>query len=91
MKKTLLLSALGAIAFSCSQPAEAPAENHEGHEHNHESMAPEEMNQATGRVFFANLENGDTVTNPVYIEFGVEAWKCAQQVRSWRAPVTTTY
>jgi len=70
MKKTLLLSALGAIAFSCSQPAEAPAENHEGH--NHESMAPEEMDEATGGVFFANLENGDTVSNPVYIEFGVE-------------------
>ncbi|PTM13468.1 MAG: hypothetical protein DA445_08415, partial [Bacteroidetes bacterium] len=70
MKKTLLLSALGAIAFSCSQPAEAPAENHEGH--NHESMAPEEMDEATGGVFFANLENGDTVSNPVYVEFGVE-------------------
>ena len=70
MKKTLLLSALGAIAFSCSQPAEAPAENHEGH--NHESMAPEEMDEATGGVLFANLENGDTVTNPVYLEFGVE-------------------
>ena len=72
MKKTLLLSALGAIAFSCSQPTEAPAENHEGHDHNHESMAPEEVDEATGRVFFANLENGDTVTNPVYVEFGVE-------------------
>ena len=35
-------------------------------------MAPEEMDEATGRVFFANLENGDTVTNPVYVEFGVE-------------------
>lgn len=72
MKKTLLLSALGAIAFSCSQPAEAPVENHEGHDHNHESMAPEEMDEAAGRVFFANLENGDTVSNPVYVEFGVE-------------------
>ena len=70
MKKTLLLSALGAIAFSCSQPAEAPAENHEGH--NHESMAPEEMDEATGGVFFANLSDGDTVGNPVYIEYGVE-------------------
>ena len=72
MKKTLLLSALGAITFSCSQPAEAPAENHEDHDHNHESLAPEEMDEATGRVFFTNLENGDTVINPVYVEFGVE-------------------
>jgi hypothetical protein len=80
MKKTLLLSALGAIAFSCSQPSNNPVENHEGHnhdhnhdhDHNHESMAPEDMDKATGRVFFANLENGDTVSNPVYVEFGVE-------------------
>ena len=72
MKKSLLLSALGAIAFSCSQPAEAPAENQEGHDHKHESMAPQEMDEATGRVFFANLENGDTVSNPIYIEYGVE-------------------
>ncbi|MDA0742079.1 MAG: DUF4399 domain-containing protein [Bacteroidetes bacterium] len=74
MKKTLLLSALGAIAFSCSQPTEAPAENHEGHDHdhNHESMAPEDVDDPIGRVFFANLENGDTVSNPVYVEFGVE-------------------
>ena len=74
MKKTLLFLALGAVAFSCSQPAEAPAVNQDGHDHNHnhESLAPEEMDKATGRVFFANLENGDTVINPVYVEFGVE-------------------
>ena len=72
MKKTLLLSALGAIAVSCSQPAEAPAENQNHEGHNHESMAPEEMDEATGGVFFTNLEDGDTVSNPVYVEFGVE-------------------
>lgn len=27
---------------------------------------------ADARVFFANLENGDTVTSPVYVEFGIE-------------------
>lgn len=70
MKKTILFAALGALAISCSQPAEAPAENHEGH--NHQSVDPEKMDESTGRVYFANLKNGDTVTNPVYIEFGVE-------------------
>ena len=70
MKKTILFAALGALAISCSHPAEAPSENHEGH--NHQSVDPEKMDESTGRVYFANLENGDTVTNPVYIEFGVE-------------------
>ena len=70
MKKTLLFATLSTLSFSCSQPAETPPENHE--EHNHESLAPEEMDESTGRVYFANLENGDTVSNPVYIEFGVK-------------------
>ena len=34
--------------------------------------SPEEMDEATGGVFFTNLEDGDTVSNPVYVEFGVE-------------------
>ena len=70
MKKTILFAALGALSISCSQPAKAPAENHE--EHNHQSIDLEKMDESTGWVYFANLENGDTVTNPVYIEFGVE-------------------
>lgn len=61
-----------AFTVACSQPAEAPAESHDGHDHNHESMAPEDMDATTGRVFFANLSDGDTVSNPVYIEYGVE-------------------
>jgi len=61
-----------AFAVACSQPADAPAESHEGHDHNPESMDPEDMDATTGRVFFANLSDGDTVSNPVYIEYGVE-------------------
>jgi len=72
MKKALLLTAFGALIVACNPTADTPAENHDEHDHNHESMAPEEMNDATGRVFFANLENGDTVSNPIYVEFGVE-------------------
>ena len=70
MKKTILFAALGALAISCSQPAKAPAENHE--EHNHQSIDPEKIDESIGRVYFSNLRNGDTVTNPVYLEFGVE-------------------
>ncbi|MEC8458868.1 MAG: DUF4399 domain-containing protein [Bacteroidota bacterium] len=70
MKKTILFAALGALAISCSQPAKTPAENHE--EHNHQSIDPEKIDESIGRVYFSNLKNGDTVTNPVYLEFGVE-------------------
>ena len=72
MKKTLLMITAAAFAVACSQPADAPAQSHEGHDHNHESMDPEDMDATTGRVFFANLSDGDTVSNPVYIEYGVE-------------------
>jgi len=72
MKKTLLMITAAAFAVACSQPADAPEESHEGHDHNHESMDPEDMDATTGRVFFANLSDGDTVSNPVYIEYGVE-------------------
>jgi len=72
MKKALLLTAFGALIVACNPTADTPAENQEGHDHKHESMAPKEMDEATGRVFFANLENGDTLSNPIYIEYGVE-------------------
>ena len=65
MKKTLLLSALGAIAFSCSQPTEAPAENHEGHDHNHESMAPEEVDEAPAAYSLLTLKTAI----PLLIQF----------------------
>ena len=74
MKKNIYIAVATALALGACQNAEeaAPAENHEGHEHHHESMAAEDMDEATGRIFFANLNEGDTVSNPVYVEFGVE-------------------
>jgi len=77
MKSRLLATvAATALLASCANgEAEATSDqaNHEGHEHhNHESMDPAEVDPTTGHVFFANLNDGDTVTNPVYIEFGVE-------------------
>ncbi|MGB1183798.1 MAG: DUF4399 domain-containing protein [Schleiferiaceae bacterium] len=78
MMKSTLFAAVAATALlaSCANGEAEPAAtetSHEGHEHhNHESMDPADVDEATGRVFFGNLENGDTVANPVYIEFGVE-------------------
>ena len=74
MKKVLFLG-VAALLAACSAPAEETTHNHEsheGHDHHHEAMNPEDVDEATGRVFFANIADGDTVTNPVYIEFGLE-------------------
>ena len=76
MKSTLFAAvAATALLASCANSEAEPATetSHEGHEHHdHESMDPADVDETTGHVFFANLENGDTVSNPVYIEFGVE-------------------
>lgn len=69
---TLLAASFALASCGGGEDAPAPADAHEGHDHAHESMAPEDMHEAHGGVFFANLNDGDTVTNPVYIEFGVE-------------------
>ncbi|MEY2963663.1 MAG: hypothetical protein RL754_924 [Bacteroidota bacterium] len=66
------LAAATALA-SCTNNEASPAAAEESHEHhNHQSMDPEDVDDATGRIFFANLNDGDTVHNPVYVEFGVE-------------------
>lgn len=71
MKKSLFALAAAGVMIACNAPAEEPATNsHEGH--NHESMDPADMDPASGRVYFANLQDQDTVENPVYVEFGVE-------------------
>ena len=72
MKSILLpVLSLALLLVACGPSEEAP--NTDVHsQHQHESMAPKEMDEATGRVFFANLENGDTLSNPIYIEYGVE-------------------
>ena len=67
----LFLGAITAISiFSCGSGATETTDEHAGH--NHESKDPSEMQAASGRVYFANLNNGDTVSNPVALEFGVE-------------------
>lgn len=75
--------ALGLVACNSNEEA-APEETHEHDvemhdaEHNHDANANAEMNEDAlyvpegARVFFANLKDGQTVTSPVTIEFGVE-------------------
>ena len=70
--KTIYLAAMTVIIAlfnACGSETETTAESHE---HHHESIDPSEMQASSGRVFFANLSDGDTVSNPVAIAFGVE-------------------
>ena len=48
--------------------------DHKGHDHAHEAPEGVVMQEITEgqRVFFANLEDGDVVTSPLTVEFGVE-------------------
>lgn len=82
----ITLSALIALSFAaCSNNAEtteetAPAEmhedmdGHEGHDHSPDATVNTEdlFVPAGGKVFFANLKDGDTVKSPVKVVFGIE-------------------
>ena len=71
--KSIFLPVVGMalLLVACGTNEEAPkTDAHD--QHQHESMAPEAMDDAIGSVFFENLEAGDTVENPIYITFGVE-------------------
>jgi hypothetical protein len=47
--------------------------DHDGHDHGDEMSGPEmPAVPADSKIFFANLEDGATVTSPVYVEFGAE-------------------
>ena len=72
MKSILLpVLSLALLLVACGPSEEAPKTDVHS-QHQHESMAPEAMDEAVGKVFFGNLEANDTLENPVYIEFGVE-------------------
>lgn len=52
-------------------------EHHDGHDHNHGDHAESNANSllavpAEAKVFFANLADGDTVTSPFTVQFGIE-------------------
>lgn len=84
MKKVIYtLAIFSAVAVGCGGGA---SDDHSGHDHgtdnateNHDHMnhdansGPALLAVPSGaRVFFANVNEGDTLTNPAIIEFGVE-------------------
>jgi|TARA_B110000240_G_C13431294_1_gene423845 hypothetical protein len=72
MKKiNTLVIALGVFLASCSEAPKATEEK----EMFHDEMAAESQPVAIpegAKVFFANLEDGQSVTSPLKVEFGVE-------------------
>lgn len=62
--------ALGMIACGSGTPETAATDEHAGH--NHASKDASDMQASEGRVYFTNVKNGDTVSNPVVLQFGIE-------------------
>ncbi len=83
MKRIFLASTVLAFAAACTvgttdnvsdyetDPADLDPKN-EMHEHGEANGSDMPATPEGARVFFANLEDGQEVTSPVYIEFGVE-------------------
>ena len=71
---TLLFSACGGGSKSPAEAKEKAPGKMEAHDHDHSSMGGDEVPSVpkNARVFFANIEDGATVTSPFYVEFGVE-------------------
>lgn len=88
MKKiNILAMALGLFAASCGDTPKATEENemthdemhdHAGHDHDHDAMTEKAADAEPAaipegaRVFFANLEDGQKVTSPFIVQFGIE-------------------
>lgn len=81
MKKSKLLClGLLSLALACqnspeesqeSEQSEGPAAHENGHSEDHGSDALPAVPE-NARVFFANLNDGDTVMSPFYVSFGIE-------------------
>lgn len=88
MKHTFLAISVVLFLGSCGSQTESNSEDHahqhehseaghdhaHEHDHNHEAPIGVVMQEITDgqKVFFANLEDGQIVTSPLTIEFGVE-------------------
>ncbi len=81
MFKKLFFTGMIAVGLAACNNGSGEAATEEGmHDHDHEAM--EEAAETAGddavyvpegaRVFFANLNDGDTVSSPVFIQFGIE-------------------
>lgn len=84
MKKLFIPLIAFGLLTACGGAPEATEENtevesmvddHDGHDHDHgsEMSGPEMPSVPEGsKIFFANLNDGDAVSSPVYIGFGAE-------------------
>jgi len=86
MKNLFLFLIVCGLLVACSNSTETTQDksdvksmvddhDHEGHDHDHddEMTGPDVPAVPNGaKVYFANLKNGDTVTSPVYVEFGAD-------------------
>ena len=80
MIKKLFFTGIVALGLAACNNGGAESTDEHMHDHDHEAMeeAVEEAGDESlyvpegARVFFANLNDGDTVTSPVFIQFGIE-------------------
>jgi hypothetical protein len=82
MKKIFLpFAAIALMVSACNNTNQAPAQDNDTADssaaHNHEHDSHEAANNLlpipeNANVYFANLQDGDTVSNPVIMEFGIE-------------------
>ena len=76
IKNIFYTALITAGMLRCTNSEEAATETHM-HDHDHSAMEettnPDALYVPEGaRVFFANLNDGDTVTSPLFIQFGIE-------------------
>lgn len=76
MKKIISLGLLALFISACQNSATTEAEETSTKNTTEESSSPDPNAQPEApegaRVFFTNLNDGDTVSAPVYVEFGIE-------------------
>ncbi len=77
-RSMILLAALVllvGVACGGDEAAEDVADEHADMDHSADAEAEEETGDSGPRVFFANVSEGDEVTSPVSLEFGIEGFE----------------
>lgn len=76
MKKITSLALLAVIMMSCQNASSTESDESTTETATEETSTPDPNAQPAApegaRVFFANLNDGDTLSAPVYVEFGIE-------------------
>jgi len=77
LKKIFTISCIAIALVACNNTAETHEETVEEHGHDHGAMTEEASAEALyvpegAHVHFANLTDGETVTSPLLVKFGIE-------------------